>query len=75
MTPSVYVIQKSSGQLYCVTKSHYEKYPHWYDFIGESMTVPEEKPVEDPITPVDIAPSIDIEMVVENKKVRTKRRS
>jgi hypothetical protein len=31
MTPSVYVIQKSTGMLYCVTVQHYEKYKDKYD--------------------------------------------
>ena len=78
MTPSVYVVQKSSGKLFCVTKDHYEKYPHWYDFIGESMIAKEEvrveKLVDDPITPIDIQPTVDIEMTIVDKKVQTRTR-
>lgn len=71
MTPSVYVIQRSSGQLYCVTKAHYEQYPHWYDLVS---SIKKDEPAEDPITPLDIAPSVDIEMTVKDKKVHTRTR-
>ncbi len=76
MTPSVYVIQRSSGQLYCVTKSHYENYPHWYDLVSERIPIKPEDPVDDPVTPIDIKPPVvDIEMTVVDKKVKTRRRS
>ena len=72
MVPSIYVIQKSSGQLYCVNVKHYEKYKHWYD-VAEINSPIESKedaistePKEIPIEPVDI------EMAVENKRVKTR---
>ena len=68
MVPSIYVIQKSSGQLYCVSKEHYENYKHWYD-LAELQTPVESEPVVKEIH----AETVDIEMVVENKQVKTRK--
>ena len=67
MVPSVYVIQKSSGQLYCVSKEHYESYKHWYD-LAELQT-----PVEPAVEEEHPTGAVDIEMVVENKQVKTRK--
>ena len=68
MVPSIYVIQKSSGQLYCVSKEHYENYKHWYD-VADLQTPADPEPV------IEEVPSnaVDIEMVVENKQVKTRK--
>lgn len=67
MVPSIYVIQKSSGQLYCVNVKHYEAYKHWYDVADLQTPV---EPVVEEETP---AGAVDIEMVVENKQVKTRK--
>lgn len=56
MTPSIYVIQKSTGTLYCVTKSHYEEYKSWYDLYEpespvESIVLENDEVVEKPEEP------------------------
>jgi hypothetical protein len=67
MVPSIYVIQKSSGQLYCVNVKHYEVYKHWYD-VADLQT-----PVEPAVEEETPAGAVDIEMVVENKQVKTRK--
>lgn len=68
MVSSIYVIQKSSGQLYCVSKEHYENYKHWYD-VADLQTPVDPEPVIEKIS----TDSVDIEMVVENKQVKTRK--
>jgi hypothetical protein len=60
MTPSIYVIQKSTGTLYCVTKQHYEEYKDWYTLQGQEKE-PEviEKP-EEPVVAKDPLGGFDV---------------
>ena len=46
---------------------HYEKYKHWYDVADLQTPV---EPVVEEETP---AGAVDIEMVVENKQVKTRK--
>ena len=39
MIPSIYVIQKSTGDLYCVTQKHYEEYKNWYDLPDQPKDI------------------------------------
>ena len=46
MVESVYVYQKSTGTLFCVTRKHYEEYKESYELMEVVVPEPEPEPVE-----------------------------
>lgn len=52
MVESVYVYQKSTGTLFCVTRKHYEEYKESY----ELMEVVAPKPEPEPVEHIDLTP-------------------
>lgn len=85
MTPSIYVIQKSTGTLYCVTKQHYEEYKTWYDLYEPSSPVEpivneviekleEPAAAKEPLEGFDVSANLSKEKkVTPNKTTRIKK--
>lgn len=70
MSDSMYVIQKSTGMLYCVNVEHYNDHKDWYD-LPEKEEVKEE-PAAPVIEEVKTEPAV-IKKPTRGRKAATKR--